>query len=324
MAHGRRTLVLGLTLLLIGAGVACKSRPTADAGATETKQVELLKKPAIDLSRGGAGFPLQTTSFPLTADALALALRDGYARRLESPNSVRIEVEAGPVLGVLERLVIDISHSAVRPDFVPSPQPKENEPVAFLRAGLMRYVADPLNYQHFTAGMRLEADDAVLGVMPAGDGTFGLSLVDCATAHASLRLSMDGLRQSLAKGVRTQQSVAFSVNGIDLDLSSDHPRALVADVVVYARVLFLPANFRITGRIDIDDAFNVHFKNLNAAGLNPTGRIVAGVVQTRLDKLNGKAAPLLKLPGDRIRLTGLAMDVGEALTIDADLVGGGL
>ncbi|HEX8324467.1 MAG TPA: hypothetical protein VF595_11205 [Tepidisphaeraceae bacterium] len=321
---GRRTFV-GITAVMMLMAAGCKSRPRATAAATQpSPPVELLKRPAIDLTRGGAGFPLETKSVPSAPAAVAAALKAGYALRLESPDKVRIDIAPGPADGAFARMVIDISGSAVRQDYVPKQQPKQIEPVAFLRAGLLNYVAEPLRYRHFTAGMRLDANEAKLGVLPAADGTFGLSLVDCATAHASLSLSMDGLKQSLAKGVQSKQSLAFMVENVDLDLTSDNPRSLEADVLVRARLLLLPAHFRITGRADITDAFNVHFTKLNAAGLNATGKIVAGVVQSRLDKLNNKAAPLLKLPGDRIRLTDVAINVGEALTIDADLIGGGL
>ena len=321
---GRAIIGVAVALATLGASSGCRCRPTSDAHAdVVARPVEILKKPAIDLSRGGAGFPLATTTAPTSATDVAEALRAGYIERLESPQWVRVDVTPGAKAGSLGRILIDISGSAVRSDFTPKPQPKQNDPVGVLHAGVLRYVADPLHYQHFTAGMRLEATGAALAVLPAGDGTFGLSLTDCRTGHASLTLSMDGLRESLAKGVQVKQSVAFMIDSIELALASDDARSLEADVAVHARVLLIPADFRLTGRIDVDDDFNVHFTKLNAAGLDPAGKVIAGIVQTRLDKLNDKAAPLLKLPGDRIKLSGLSMFVGDALTIEADLVGGG-
>lgn len=320
----KRTSLLIAACLVLPAAVGCKSRPAEDLRAAEPAcppPVQMLGKPAIDLSRGGGGFPLATKTVPMSESDLTAALKAGYAERLVDASVIKLDIAEGPAVGVLNRLVIDISGSAVRSDFVPKSQPKVAEPVAQLRVADMQYLADPLNYQHFTAGMRLETVDAVLGILPAGDGTYGLSLVNCQTGHARLELSMDGLRQSLAAGIKTKQSAAFKIDAVDLAMNSDNPRSLEVDVLVHARLLLIPSDFRLKGRVDIDDAFNVHFSRLDATGTNPAGKIVAGVIQGKLDKINNKAAPLLKLPGDKIKLRDLAMTVGESLVIDAELVG---
>ncbi len=302
--------------------LGCRGRANQAATRAAPPPPEMLKKPAIDLTKGGAGFPLATKTLPTTAAEYEAALRRGYAERLLAPEQIRIVVAPDSPAG-LGKIEIDISGASVRPDFTPQLPKDDVAPLGYLRTGLLRYTADPLNYQHFSAGMRLEVRDPRLAVLPAGDGTFGLSLVDCSTGRAKMRISMDGLRESLARGVQVKQTMAFGIDSIEMDLTSDNPHALALDMTVHARLLLIPASFRMTGRIDVDAAFNVHFSQLNAAGLDPTGKVVAGVVQTRLDKINGKAAPLLKLPGDKIRVSDLAIAVNEALTIDIGLVGSG-
>lgn len=313
-----RTLILAA---LISAAVCggCRARPKAPVPVA--KQTELLPKPAIDLSHGIAGFPLETKQIPRQAVDFAKALQQGYAQRLVSPDPIKINIHTGAKADEYKRIAVDISGSQVKPDYVPKPPPKDTKAIGYITADTLKYSADPLKYQHFAAGMRFEAKRAKLGILPAGDGTFGLSLVDCLEAHANVTLSMAGMRETLAKGVQAKQSVAFMVDKIDLDLASDNPRSLEADVLVSARVLLIPAQFRITGRLDIDDAFNVHFSKLNAAGLDPTGKVVAGVVQSKLDKVNNRAARLLKMPDDKVKISELVMKLGESLTIDVDLVG---
>lgn len=304
--------------VLIGAaGCKCHQPPSTRPAV---KPVEMLKKPAIDLSRGGAGFPLATATLPQTPAELEAALRAGYAERLTTPELVRIDIvpETPSDSGHLD---IDISHAMVRADFTPKQWKQENAPAAVLNTGRLSYTAEPLNYQHFAAGMRVVALDARLGIIPGGDGTFGMSLIDCSTGRAKLRLSMEGLRHSFAQGVQVKQTVAFGIDGVDMDLTSDNPHALAVDITVRARLLLIPAAFRIVGRADVDDAFNVHFNGLTATGLDPTGKVIAGIVQTRLDKVNGKAAPLLKMPGDHIKVSDLTIAVGKDLTFDIGLVG---
>ena len=307
-----------VTMLVCSAG--CRSHQRLPATRPLPQPVEMLKKPAIDLSRGGAGFPLATKQVPQTAEALQAALTAGYAERLTTPELVHVDVvsESPSDPGHVD---VDISHAKVRTDYTPKQQKKEESPVATVRAGRLSYTAEPLNYQHFTAGMRMVALDARLGIIPAGDGTYGMSLVNCSTGRAFLRMSMEGLRDGLAKGVQVKQSVAFGIDSVTMDVTSDDPHALALDVLVRARLLLIPASFRIVGRAEVDEAFNVHFVGLNASGLDPTGRIIAGVVQSRLDKVNGKAAPLLKMPGDQIKVSDLTIAVGSDLTIDIGLVG---
>ena len=315
---GKRLIAAVMMAAAVGAG--CRARPKTVVEVP--KPSELLKKPAIDLSHGVAAFPLATTTQPTTAKAMAAALHDGYAKRLESPEKISIDAKPGLLVGEYKRIWIDISGSQVRADFSPKAPPKESEAIGYVTANTLRYTADPLKYQHFSAGMRLDVRKARLGIMPAGDGTFGMALYDCEDAHANLTLSMAGMRDTFAKGVESKNSMAFMIDGVELSLASENPRSLSADVIVSARLLLIPAKFRLTGRLDIDDAFNVHFSNLNATGLDPTGKVVAGVVQSKLDKMNNKAAPLLKMPGDRIKISEFQMKLGEMLTIDVDLVGG--
>jgi hypothetical protein len=314
---GRR-LILAVLVFAVACG-GCRARPKAPVPVA--KQNELLAKPAIDLSHGIAGFPLETKQIPQKTVDFAFALHRGYAERLVSPRLIKLNVESGERANDFRHIFVDISGSQVKPDYVPKPPPKDTKAIGYIEAASLQYAADPLKYQNFAAGMRFAAKRAKLGILPAGDGTFGLSLVDCKEAHANLTLSLAGLRETLAKGVQAKQSVAFMVDKVDLDLASDNPRSLQADVLVYCRLFLFPARFHLTGRLDIDDAFNVHFSRLNAAGLDPTGKVVAGIVQTRLDKMNNRAARLLKMPDDRVRITELTMKLTENLTIDVDLAG---
>jgi hypothetical protein len=333
MKRWRGRSIAGLAALALLTG--CKSRPAASAddavavGPVSTpvpppiaKEADLLKRPALDLSKGTAGFPLETTRPPASRTALLDALLAGYGRRLVDTSAVDLRAD-GPGDGLsLAALTIDISGSRVRPDYVPKElAAKNSEPTATLTAGVLRYTADPLHYQGSDASLRLTATRATLGMIPASDGTFGLSLVDCDRGQARVKLSVDGLRQSLAGAIKVHRSLAFSVEGVELTLSSDSPRSLSADVLVRARLLLVPATFRLTGRTDVDDAFNVHFSRLNAAGQDPAGAIVAGLVQGRLDKVNNKAARLLKLPGDKIRLDAFSITLDRDIVVDVGLRG---
>ena len=93
----------------------------------------------------------------------------------------------------------------------------------------------------------------------------------------------------------------------------------------------LPVEFRLRAlahvagcphcRADVDEQFNIHFSSLKAEGDDPSGAVLAGLVQGKLDVLNNKAAPLLKLPGDKVRVKDLRITLDNALTVDVQFEG---
>jgi hypothetical protein len=314
--------VLLLTMAgLLGAG--CRSNraaPPVQRPPTTTGPVQVINKPAIDLSRGGASFPLDTTTAPQTIDELVAALTNAYTNRLEDGKHVKIAAR-GESVHDLDTLDIDLTNSAVKASFAPKEQPKSVRAMPFMNVGHLRYVADPLKYQHYAASMVLQAENAELALVPGEDQKLGLSLVDCSRGSAHIHIDVDDLRESITAGAKLKGTKAFAIEGIELSLRSDFPRSIEAELLVKSRVLLIPAKFKLTGRADVDADFNVRFSNLNAQGQDPSGALIAGVVQGKLDKLNNKAAPLLKLPGDRIRVTDLKLTVDQSITIDVKVAG---
>jgi len=331
MAIGGDQHRLGVATLaavaVLMAGCRFRQKPQT-LGPPSNRPVEILKKPAIDLARGGAGFPLDTSVVPANTNELVEALTRAYASRLEADPSIDIRAE-GQSVRQLKLLQIDLTGSTVRGDYLPKDTVKEktkdNEAkthlTSFMTADTLRYVADPLKYQTYSASLILEADQTELALVPTKDGKYTLALTDCRTGRATLRIDQADLRAGLVAGARLRKTIALAIEGVELNLQSQGEQSLAVDMVVRARVLMLPAVFRLNGRADVDSNFNVHFTHLSAAGADPSGAIVAGAVQHSLNNLNNKAAPLLRLPGDKIKVTDLRITLDEALTIDMAFAG---
>ena len=318
----RSCCTLVLLLLCIAAGVGCK----ANKPPPPPEPKPLLKKPAIDLSHGGGGFPVEANAIPANSNELIRAIYQAYALRLQQPAKIRINAQTVPgqtgPLAPLKLLDIDLTGSTVRGDYIPKDGlKKDTQPLGTMRVAELSYVADPLKYQNYTAGMRMTATRAELALSPTNDGKLNLALVDCRKGNAHLQVDLDSLRASLQEGVKIKRTLAFMIDKIDLDFASANPRNLSVRAVVHSRVLLVPATFSIVGRADVDDDFNVHFSNLDAHGLDPTGKVVAELVQSRLDKANGRAAPLMKLPGDKIRVTAFKIHLDHKLAVDVGFKG---
>jgi len=335
------TGVLSALTILCVAGLTsgCRANRPNPSSAPTTRPVEILKKPAIDLTRGGAGFPLDLSTPPGDIAALVEAMTRAYAQRLEPNPSIRITTH-GDQLNALQSLEIDLTGSTVRGDYTPKSDPKSNakpdaKPDAkldakgdakseanasalapFIRTKRLRYSAEPLRYQTYNASMVLEAQDAELSLSPTQNGKLLLSLSDCSQGSARLTIGRRDLQAGLAAGARLRRSLALAIEGVELSLQSESEKSLHVALLVRSRVLLFPATFRLTGRADVDADFNVHFTHLSADGRDPSGAVIAGIIQTSLDKLNNKAAPLLRLPGDKIRVSELRITLDDSLSID--------
>ncbi|HEY0009806.1 MAG TPA: hypothetical protein VGB55_13845 [Tepidisphaeraceae bacterium] len=314
-------------LLLVVAALAsgCQNRQRARVMGRmpiPTPRVQMLQKPAIDLSRGVAGFPLQAENPPRTPQLLVAAMTEAYRARLEGSPSLDIQA-LGSSLKRLQLLQIDLTGSSVRSTYVPKDQAQEQFARPYILADRLRYVANPLKYHDYSASLVVEASKAELTLIPTTDHQWTLVLSDCDEGSAHIRVGLEDLRRGALAAAKARQSVAFGINDLSLDITSPSSRVLEARVLVKSRVFFVPSAFTISGRVRIDNQFNVHFSRLSAQGSDPSGAMIAGFVQGKLDKFNNKAAPLLKLPGGKIRLTDLRFNVDDKLGIDVQFAGTG-
>ena len=317
------TILLSAVLLALAAG--CRSRPKSmeDLPPPATRPVEILQKPAIDLARGGAGFPLDSTTRPASIEQLRQLLTAAYIARLEESPSVRITA-IGQTLSQLDLLEIDLTGSRVKGTFAPKPPDDPRTKITatpFTEVATLRYLADPLKYRGYDASLTLEATDARLALIPDPEGKLTLALYDCHAGKARISMELDDLERGLAAAARLRGGFATQIKSIQIRLVSESTRNLEAELTIHASVLALPTTFRLIGRADVDNNFNVHFTSLTAAGNDPSGAVIAAFVQANLDKINNKAAPLLKLPGDKIRVSDLKITLDRRLTVDIGFAG---
>jgi hypothetical protein len=322
----RRVYVSAGCLVLLAGVIGCRSnvREARDIAPPTTRAVTVFEKPAINLAKGGGGFPLDVVDAPRTIVALQELLQAAYAARLEANPSIDIQAD-GRSLGQLDRLSIDITGSTVKTAYTPQgPGGKDDgptpEPRPFMRVGKLSYIADPLKYANYAASMRLEATDARLALIPDQDKKLSLALYDCREGSARISVGIDDLEHGLIAGSRAR-GLAFSVESVDIQLQNDTERDLFVQMDVKARVLLVPTSFRLIGRADVDDNFNIHFTGLSAQGFDPSGSLLAALLQGKLDKLNDRAAPLMRLPGDKIRVTDIRIRIDQRLTVDLKFAG---
>ncbi len=307
-------------LACLFAGCRAKPKPFPVTTAPTTKPVEILKKPAIDLSRSGAGFPLETTDSPTSILSLKESLQAGYKKRLTDESPILLDI-AGEDINHLDRLHVNLSDAAVRAGYQPANLPEPRRLDTFARVKDLIYTADPMNFNTYTGSMIMQAADADLGLVKDSSNKLYLVLKDCSAGSAQLKIDLRNLEKGLASGTRVRGLIGFTIDSVGIDVRSQSEQSIEAVFTIEARVLMIPAKFRLTGRADVDNDFRILFSHLSAEGDDPTGAMIAALVQARLDKLNNKAAPLLRLPGDRIRITDFSIKIENELVIDVKFAG---
>jgi len=314
-------MMCSLLLIAIGAGCRSRSQNMDDLPPPTTRPVEVIQKPAIDLARGGAGFPLDVVTAPTTIEQLVDALTRSYQARLEADPMIGV-LAVGNTIGELKSLEIDITGSTVKSSFTPT-GPAKSVPAArpFMRVGQLTYRADPLKYATYDASMTLQATNARLALLPAADKKLSLVLYDCREGSARISVALDHLEKGLTAAMRIRGGMALKLRSVEMRMRSASAHNLEADFTVHAHMLMVPTTFRLVGRADVDSNFNIHFTSLAAEGNDPSGAVIAAFIQGKLDKLNNKAAPLLKLPGDKIHITDLSLKLDDRLTVEVKFAG---
>ena len=307
--RGKFSPILLLTLSILMVGCAHRSRPEGQA------QLIYVSKPIIDFGRGGGGLPIEgVKEFRGNADLL-LGLTKGYRSRLELPKDHEPIIITGDFPNI-DLLRIDLSEASLKGNYKPHQFKKPSKPQTALFVKQFEHVARPLRYQDGPMEWHIAAKDAELSLIRDGDQS---SLVLTSAAEGSFEFSMklSDIKPMIMAGAKEHATGGFSVKDVTFDARCEGERSLVVDMKVDATWLLVPANFHLAGRIDIDEAFNVHLSGLRCDGENFGGILLAGFIDDAMQKHNGKVMPLAAWPGNKIRLSGAQIQLDDHIRIKA-------
>jgi hypothetical protein len=307
--RGKLSAILILVISLVVTGCAHRSRPE------EKTQLTYVSKPVIDFGRGGGGLPIEGFKQVHSAAELLQGITQGYHSRVEMPR----DHEAITVDGQFPRLDllrIDLSNATLKKEFRPHQFKKPSAPQPIVFTKQFEYIARPIRYADGPIEMYITARDAEMSLIRDGDQA---SLVLTNASEGSFEFSMNvaDVRPMLMAGAREHASGGFSVRDIIFEAHSNSDRSLSVDLVVKANWLLLPADFHLTGRVDIDDAFNVRLSGLRCDGENLGGLLLAGFIDEAMQKHNGKVMPLAAWPGNKIGLSHAQIQIDDHIRIKA-------
>lgn len=305
--RGKLFSIPAIALAILLAGCAHRSRPQ------DQNQFTYIDKPVLDFGKGGGGLPVEGHKQLKSATDLLAGLTQGYRSRLELPK----DHDAITVTGEfphLDLLKVDLTDALLKKDFRPNQFKKPSAPKATVFAKEFKYVAQPLRYHDGPVEMLIQARDAELSVIRDGDKTT-LVVTNASEGSFDFSIKIADIKPMLMAGAKQHAKGGFNVRDITIDAKSDNDHSLAVDMKVQATWLFVPADFHLTGRVDIDDNFNVRLSGLRCDGENLGGALLAGFIDDQMQKHNGKVMPLAAWPGRKLRLSAAQIQVDDHIRI---------
>lgn len=305
--RGKLFLLPLVAFAMLLTGCAHRSRPQ------DQNQFTYVNKPVIDFGRGGGGLPVEGQKQLKSATDLLAGLIQGYRSRLELPKDHDAVTVSGE-FPHLDLLRVDLTDATLKRDFRPHQFKKPTSPKATAYAKKFEYVAQPIRYHDGPMEMLIQASDAELSVIRDGEKT---TLVVTNASEGSFEFSMKvaDIKPMLMAGAKEHATGGFNIRDLTFDAKSDSPRSLSVDLKVQATWLFVPADFHVAGRVDIDDYFNVRLSGLRCDGENLGGVLIAGFIDDQMQKHNGKVMPLAAWPGNKLRLNAAHIEVDDHIRI---------
>jgi hypothetical protein len=261
-------------------------------------------------------FPLNTDSFPATADELKRLLSESL-RQLFNFARDPVEVRANPYPH-LESLTISLDGAEVRqpPPAAPSPQ---SEPVPASTVESFRVAGAAMKVGPAAVDFALYARDLQLHQATDRQGQIVLLLHNAADGRIEISASVSDLEALIAEVAKSEAGKhGVNIDGVELSLRSQSPRSLAAEIRLRAKKLFVTAALRMTGQLDLDENLTATLSGLDCTGEGAIAGIACGVLKPHLQKIDGREFPLMSLPLGEVRLRDVRIAVGDKLSVTAE------
>ena len=245
-------------------------------------------------------FPLNTATFPASADELTRRLNESLRDLFDLPQD--------PV--DLSRRFLS---SPGEPDRFarrrPAPRPAAHDSVAAgettpaLSSTVIRQGCGDVRWARLRLTSRSKRKISIC--IAAYDRRWPHRSLSSQAADGRLEISASpsGIEALIAEWRKPKPAKhGVTIDSVQLSLRSNSPRSLAAEVRLRAKKLFLSASLRITGQLDLDEELNAKISGLACTGEGAIASIACGILKPHLQKIDGREFPLMSLPAGRSSL----------------------
>jgi hypothetical protein len=260
--------------------------------------------------------PLVAETHPTSTDELVAALRQGFESHGLTPRGI---IGEGAAFPQMDKLSIDLTGSHVAKDKLPSAIPGDGAQT--VSADDFELFAEPIYLLGAPVSVRVAASKVQMTIAGTPkDGSLKLENAAAGTVSVQTTVeSLEGLLLSVVSELAEKQGV--TVKETKLTLNQEGPRAIAFKAEVTAKIFIMSATLALTGRLDVDDAFNARLSGLGLDGDAMVTNLAGSFLKPRLQQLEGKVIPLLAFSPGGMKLRNIQVSVKPDLQLHAEFGG---
>jgi hypothetical protein len=260
--------------------------------------------------------PLAAGAFPTSIDALVAAMQRGFEAHGVKPRKITGE---GAEFPRLTNFSVDLTGAEITRASLPSTV--EGPGAQKISTAYFELFGEPVSFEKMPLELRLEAHD-VQAVVTGTPQSGNLKLESVAAGSITVRATiaaLEGLLLSVVSEMAEKQGV--TVKQVKLTFTQEGPRSAAFRAEVAAKVFIMSASLALTGRLDIDDAFNARISSLALDGDPMVTNLAGSFLRPRLQQLEGRVFPLLALAPGGLKLRDIQLSVSPDLQLQAQFGG---
>src|SRR5947209_7556758 len=264
-------------------------------------------------------FPLSGKDFPQNAEELASGIRDALADVLKfSKKSDPVTVSGGS-FPAIKQVKVDLSGAQISIK-EPPPQPKpKGKRQPGITVDQLQVQADPICYEKSKATFNLSATGLKFDFAHDQRGNAMLVLTDAKDGNVEVKITKSDLQSLLMTAASTAaKQQGATIQDLQVNLESDGPRSIAADVRVKARKLVVSGTVNVKGKVDVDDNMVATLSDLSCTGEGMIGGVVATFLQGKLKSYDGKRIPLMAFSMGDVALRDLKISTKGAIQVSAE------
>ena len=260
--------------------------------------------------------PLVADSLPASTDELIAALRRGFEAHGLTPRAIDGQ---GAEFPQLTGLSIDLTGSELTKENLPSVV--EGGGTQSVSVGDFQLFGEPIYFMKTPLQVRITAEKVQMIIVGAPqEGSLKLeSAAAGKVSVATTKAALETLLLSVVSEAASKQGV--TVKETKLTLKQEGPRAVTFRAEVTAKVFIMNASLALTGRLDVDDAFNARLSSLGLDGDPMVTGLAGSFLRPRFQQLEGRDFPLLAFSPGGLKLRNIEVSVNPELELHAQFGG---
>jgi len=274
-------------------------------------------------AKGAFVFPLGDGPLPMSRDALAEALTEGWRRNLRFPEGGEIVSTEGGRYPAIGSLNMRLGGGIDRDDEVK--EKKHKTPLhpsgkVEARVAVRNFDLDarPLIFDKAKLDIHISATDARLDMEHDDHGRAMVMLADANDATLQLEATNEDVERMLIQDLNEAvHSYGVYVRKATLKLSAVDDRAIDVDLHLSTRVAYVPAGLHFQAHVDIDSQMNARLSHLKCDGDEAIGPLIMSLVRPGMAKYEGKSRPVFSFPTGQLQLRDVKIQGGENIKIAA-------